>query len=51
MKEEALRTKVNVNTSIFPLDEVGVGVNPAAHFIVTPLPLIVNVLGRYPVEP
>jgi hypothetical protein len=48
---EDLRTKVNENMSIFPEEEVGAGVTPAAHFIVTALPLIVNVDGIYPVEP
>jgi hypothetical protein len=37
--------------SILPEEDVAVGVAPAAHFIVTPEPLIVNVVGIYPVEP
>ena len=41
----------SVKISIFPLDEVGVGDTPAAHFIVIADPLIVNVVGIYPVEP
>ena len=48
---EDLRTKVNVNMSIFPELDVGTGVTPAAHFMVIADPLIVNVDGIYPVDP
>jgi hypothetical protein len=48
---EDLRTTFSVKISIFPLDDVGVGVTPAAHFIVIADPLMVNVVGIYPVEP
>jgi hypothetical protein len=42
---EALRTIFRVKISIFPLDDVGVGAVPPAHFIVIAEPLIVNVVG------
>jgi hypothetical protein len=48
---EALRTIFSVKISIFPLDDVGVGATPPAHFMVIAEPLIVNVVGMYPVEP
>jgi hypothetical protein len=46
-----LRIIVKENISNFPLDDVGVGVTPPAHLIVTPDPLIFNVPGIYPVAP
>ena len=45
MYVEDLRTKVNVKISIFPEEEVAIGVAPAAHFIVIAEPLIVKVEG------
>ena len=45
MYAEALRTNVKLNMSIFPELEVAVGVSPAAHFMVTALPLIVKDVG------